>query len=138
QEKAASLLGFVGFVGQLPTLLLAPLAGVIVDRVNRHRLMVWTQILSAVQSGALAALSLAHIITIPQVIWLSVFQGLINAFDMPARQAFLVEMIEDRNDLPNAVALNSSMFNGARLIGPAAAGVLISYFGSGICFSVDA
>src|SRR5579862_163166 len=138
ESEAAELLGFVGFAAQLPTLLLAPFAGVIVDRVNRHRLMVLTQILSAFQSGALAVLALARLITVPQVIWLSVFQGVVNAFDMPARQAFLVEMIEDREDLPNAIALNSSMFNGARLLGPAVAGALITYFGEGICFSVDA
>ncbi len=112
--NSALLLGIVGFAGQIPTFLLAPFAGVWVDRLNRHRLLVATQILAMLQSFALAALALAQRITVWDVIWLSAFQGLINAFDMPGRQAFVVEMIEQREDLSNAIALNSSMVNMAR------------------------
>src|SRR5205823_3237340 len=119
--KAATVLGVVRFAGQIPLFLLAPLAGVLVDRVNRHRVLIATQVLAMFQSVALAYLALSGRITIPQVIWLSVFQGVVNAFDAPARQSFVVEMIQRREDLPNAIALNSSMFNGARLLGPAIA-----------------
>jgi MFS family permease len=135
---SALALGVVGFAGQLPTFLLAPFAGVWVDRWNRHRVLVVTQALAAVQSALLAGLSLAGVITVRDVILLSVFQGAINAVDMPARQSFVVEMVEDRADLPNAIALNSSMFNGARLIGPSIAGVLIAWVGEGWCFLLDA
>src|SRR5436190_21269325 len=114
---SALLLGVVGFAGQIPSFLLAPFAGVLVDRWNRHRLLVVTQILALVQSLALALLTLTGVIKIWHVIALSVFQGLINAFDMPVRQAFVVEMVERREDLANAIALNSSMVNAARLLG---------------------
>jgi MFS family permease len=135
---SALALGLVGFAGQLPTFFLAPFAGVWVDRWNRHRVLVVTQALAAVQSALLAGLSLAGVITVRDIILLSVFQGVINAVDMPARQSFVVEMVEDRADLPNAIALNSSMFNGARLIGPSIAGVLIAWVGEGWCFLLDA
>ena len=134
---SALLLGVVGFVGQIPTFLLAPFAGVWVDRLNRRNVLVWTQVLAAVQSLVLAGLTLAHVVTIREVLLLSVFQGLINAFDMPGRQAFLIEMVEDRKDLGNAIAINSSMVNAARLIGPTIAGVLIAIKGEGICFLID-
>jgi MFS family permease len=100
-------------------------------------MLVWTQALAAVQSLALAALTLAHVINLWEIIALTVMQGLINAFDMPGRQSFLVQMVEDRNDLSNAIAINSSMANGARLIGPAIAGVLIAAVGEGWCFLID-
>jgi MFS family permease len=132
------LLGLVGFAGQIPSFLLAPFAGVLVDRWDRHRLLVITQVLAMIQSAALAALALTGVITIWHVLWLSLFQGLINAFDMPARQAFVVEMVEDRADLPNAIALNSSMVNAARLLGPSLGGVLIAAVGEGWCFFWDA
>lgn len=135
---SALALGIVGFAGQLPTFIFAPFAGVWVDRWNRHRTLVVTQALAAVQSALLAGLSLAHVITVRDVILLSMFQGVINAFDMPTRQSFVVDMIEDRADLPNAIALNSSMFNGARLIGPSIAGLLIAWVGEGWCFLLDA
>lgn len=131
------MLGLVGFAGQLPTFLLAPFAGVWVDRWNRHRLLIATQVLAMVQSLALAALALAGIITIPEILALSIFQGLINAFDMPGRQAFLIEMVEDRADLGNAIALNSSMVNVARLLGPSLAGIIIAAVGEGYCFLID-
>jgi len=134
---SALLLGLVSFAGQIPTFLLAPFAGVWVDRWNRHRVLVVTQILAMLQSFALAALALANRITVWDVLWLSLFQGLINAFDMPARQAFVVQMVEDRRDLGNAIALNSSMVNMARLIGPSVAGMVIAAVGEGYCFLID-
>jgi MFS family permease len=134
---SALLLGLVGFAGQIPTFLLAPFAGVLVDRLNRRNLLVWTQVLAALQSLALAALTLANVINIHEIIWLSALQGLINAFDMPGRQAFMVQMVEDKRDLGNAIALNSSMVNMARLIGPALAGLVIGSVGEGYCFLID-
>jgi MFS family permease len=131
-------LGMVGFAGQIPAFFCAPLAGVLIDRWNLHRVLVLTQTLSMLQSAALAILTLTHTISVPWVFALFAFQGLVNALDMPARQAFVVQMVDDPHDLPNAIALNSSMFNTARLLGPALAGVLIAAFGEGLCFSLDA
>jgi MFS family permease len=135
---SALLLGIVGFCSQIPTLFLAPVAGVFVDRWNRHRVLVVTQVLSMLQSLALAVLALAGIITVAEVLALQVFQGVINAFDTPARQAFVVSMIEDRADLPNAIALNSTMVNASRILGPSIGGVLIAAVGEGWCFLADA
>src|SRR3954469_6165843 len=132
------LLGVVGFCGQIPTMLLAPFAGVLVDRWDRHRLLVLTQVLSMLQSFALAVLTLRHQITVPWLLGLQILQGVINAFDTPARQAFVVEMVEDRADLANAIALNSSMVNGSRIIGPSIGGALIAAVGEGWCFIIDA
>lgn len=134
---SAFLLGLASFVGQMPLFFLAPLAGVWVDRWNRHRTLVVTQALSMLQSFALAALALTGTIQVIHVILLMLMQGLINAFDMPARQAFVIQMVDDRADLPNAIALNSSMVNAARLIGPAVAGVVIAGVGEGYCFLID-
>jgi MFS family permease len=134
---SALLLGVVGFAGQIPTFILAPFAGVLVDRLNRQKLLVWTQALAGLQSLALAALTLGKVINIHEVIWLSALQGLINAFDMPGRQAFMVQMVEDKQDLGNAIALNSSMVNLARLVGPALAGLVIGSVGEGYCFLID-
>jgi MFS family permease len=134
---SALLLGLVGFMGQIPTFLLAPLAGVWVDRLDRRHVLLWTQALAALQSLALAWLTLSKRITIGEVLWLSAFQGLINAFDMPGRQAFLVQMVEDRKDLGNAIAINSSMVNLARLVGPSLAGLVIAAWGEGYCFAID-
>lgn len=131
------LLGIVSFSGRIPSLLFAPFAGVLADRWNRKKLLVITQILSMLQSFALAALALTGIINIWHIIFLNIFQGIVNAFDMPTRQAFVVDMVENKEDLLNAIALNSSMFNGARLIGPSIAGVLIAAFGEGMCFLID-
>lgn len=136
-SDSVALLGIVGFAGQIPAFLMAPFAGVLVDRWDHRRLLVITQVLSMMQSCALAVLALTHVITVEQIIVLSIFQGFVNAFDMPARQAFVVEMVENREDLGNAIALNSSMFNGARLVGPAIAGVLIASVGEGMCFLLD-
>jgi MFS family permease len=132
------LLGIVGFCGQIPTTVLAPFAGVIVDRTDRHRILVITQFLSMLQSAALGVLTLEGIITVKLLLGLQVVQGVINAFDTPARQAFVVEMVEDRADLANAIALNSSMVNGSRILGPSIGGALIAAFGEGWCFTVDA
>jgi MFS family permease len=131
-------LGVVGFIGQLPTLLLAPMAGVLVDRWDRHRLLVVTQVASMLQSAALAALAFTGRLSVGHILWLQALQGVINAFDTPARQAFVVQMVEDRADLPNAIALNSSMFNGSRIVGPAIGGALLAAAGEGWCFALDA
>jgi MFS family permease len=117
---------------------LAPFAGVLVDRWDRHRILVVTQFLSMLQSVALAVLTFAGIITVVDVLVLQVVQGIINAFDTPARQAFVVEMVEDRADLPNAIALNSSMVNASRVIGPSVGGLIIAAVGEGWCFAIDA
>jgi len=134
---SALLLGVVSFSGQIVSFLLGPLAAVWVERLERRRLLVITQAAGAVQSLALAALTLAHVITLGEIIALMAFQGLINAFDMPGRQSFLIQMVEDRGDLANAIAINSSMANGARLIGPAIGGLIIAAFGEGWCFLID-
>lgn len=134
---SAQMLGVVAFSGQIAMFVLAPFAGVWVDRLNRRHLLVITQTLAMAESFALAALALSHRITVGQIICLNLFQGTINAFDMPGRQAFLVEMVTDREDLANAIALNSTMVHGARLLGPALAGILIGLFGEGICFTID-
>jgi MFS family permease len=135
---SALLLGVVGFCGQIPTLILAPFAGVLVDRMDRHRMLVITQVLSLLQSVALAVLTLSGRITVAHVLVLQVAQGIINAFDTPARQSFVVEMVEDRADLPNAIALNSSMVNASRIIGPSIGGIVIAAVGEGWCFAGDA
>ncbi len=134
---SALLLGTVSFAGQIPSFILAPLAGVIVDRHDRRRVLVWTQTLAMVQSLLLAWLTLAHRINITEILVLSAFQGMINAFDMPGRQSFMVQMVEDRNDLSNAIAINSSMVNVARLVGPSLAGLVIAVSSEGWCFLVD-
>ncbi|MEG5058473.1 MFS transporter [Microcoleus sp. A2-C5] len=131
------MLGVVGFTSQIPTLILLPFAGVLIDRWNRHRVIIATQILAMVQSLALAFLALTGVVNIWQILVLSFFQGAINAFDAPARQAFVPEIVEKKEDLANAIALNASMFNGARLIGPAIAGLLIATIGSSYCFLID-
>jgi len=134
---SAWLLGVTGFAGQIPTLLFSPFAGVWVDRWNRHTTLVVTQIAAMIQSFALAALALSHTIQIWHILVLAIFQGVINAFDMPARQAFLVEMVEGREDLTSAIALNSSIVNLARLVGPSLAGIVIAIKGEGVCFLAD-
>ncbi|MBW4052593.1 MAG: MFS transporter [Proteobacteria bacterium] len=134
---SALLLGVVSFSGQIVSFLLGPFAAVWVERLERRRLLVITQASAALQSLSLAALTLTHVITLPEIIGLMMFQGLVNAFDMPGRQSFLVQMVEDRGDLANAIAINSSMVNGTRLIGPAIGGLIIAAFGEGYCFLID-
>jgi MFS family permease len=131
------LLGVVSFSGQIVTFALGPIAGVWVERLNRRKLLLWTQAAAAVQSLALAALTLANVIDLREIIALTALQGAINAFDTPGRQSFLVQMVEDRRDLSNAIAINASLANGARLVGPAIAGMLIAAVGEGWCFLLD-
>ena len=131
------LLGLVGFAGQIPTFLLASFAGVIVDRHNRYRILIATQILAMLQALTLATLVFLGMIQIWHILLLSVVLGLINAFDSPARQSFMIEMVEKKADLGNAIALNSSMVNSARLLGPSIAGILISITGEATCFLIN-
>ncbi|MBP5976101.1 MFS transporter [Brasilonema sp. CT11] len=135
--KSPLMLGVVGFSSQIPSFFLAPFGGVFIDRFSRHRTIIGTQILSMIQSLTLAFLALTDAIQIWHIIALSLFQGLINAFDAPARQAFVPELVEHRDDLANAIAINSTMFNGARLIGPAIGGLLIAHIGTAYCFLID-
>ena len=131
------MLGLVGFVGELPAFLFAPLAGVLADRWPRYRLVVLLQALAMIQALVLAILVLTGAVTVWHLLVLSMFLGVLNAFDIPTRQAFLVELIERREDLGNAIALNSSMVNAARLLGPSLAGVLIATVGEGMCFLLN-
>ncbi|PLZ08784.1 MFS transporter [Fischerella thermalis] len=131
------MLGLVGFSSQIPSFILAPFGGVFVDRFSRHRTLIGTQILSMIQSLALAILALTGVIHIWHIIVLSLFQGIISAFDAPARQAFVVDLVERQEDLANAIAINSTMFNGARLVGPAIGGLLVAGVGAAYCFLID-
>jgi MFS family permease len=135
--NSAFMLGVVGFTSQIPSFLLTPFGGVFVDRFDRHRILIGTQILAMVQSLTLAALVLFGVIQIWHLLVLSLVQGIINAVDAPARQVFVTELVEHRDDLANAIAINSTMFNGARLIGPAIGGLLIAKVGEGYCFLID-
>jgi MFS family permease len=135
--NSAFLLGIVGFVGQLPIFLVTPFAGVFADRLNRHRIVIVTQVVAMLQALILAILVLSNRILIWQVLVLSAILGLVNAVDMPTRQSFMVEMIDKRKDLGNAIAMNSSMVNVARLLGPSLAGLMIAGVGEGICFLVN-
>jgi len=134
---SAFLLGFVSFAGQAPSLFLPPLAGVWLDRFDRHKVLVATQAAAMAQSLALAALTLSGHINMPWIIGLTLFQGVVNAIEIPTRQAFVVRMIDDRADLSNAIALNSSNFNATRLVGPAIAGAVVAAVGEGYCFLID-
>ncbi|ARV60745.1 MFS transporter [Nostocales cyanobacterium HT-58-2] len=131
------MLGIVGFTSQIPSFFLTPFGGLFVDRFSRHRTIIATQILAMIQSLALAVLTFTGMIQIWHIIALSLFQGFINAFDAPARQAFVPELVERRDDLANAIAINSTMFNGARLVGPAIGGLLIARVGTAYCFLID-
>lgn len=135
--NSAFLLGAVGFSSQIPAFLLAPLAGVLSDRWNRQRILVATQTLAMIQALILGLLFFTTEISVWQIIPLAIFLGLINAFDMPTRQAFVVEMVENKEDLGNAIALNSLMFNSARLVGPPIAGILIAVTSEGVCFIIN-
>jgi MFS family permease len=135
---SALLLGVVNFTGQAPTLLFTPFAGVIADRYDRHRLLVATQVMAMVQAALIAVLVVTNVIAVWHLVFLSLFLGIVNAFDTPIRQSLIVDMIESREDLGNAIALNSSMMNGARLVGPSIAGILIASVGEGMCFLLNA
>ncbi|MEJ6480936.1 MFS transporter [Nostoc punctiforme UO1] len=135
--NSALMLGVVGFSSQIPSFFLAPFGGVFVDRFSRYRTLIGTQILAMIQSLTLAVLALTGVIEVWHIIALSLFQGFINALDAPARQAFVPELVERREDLANAIAINSTMINGARLIGPAIGGLLIARVGTAYCFLID-
>jgi len=132
------LLGVVGFAGQIPTFLLSPVAGVLTDRWSRYRVLLFTQIVSLVQAAVLAGLCLTGVIQIWHIVVLSIILGCINAFDVPSRHSFVIDMVEKKEDLGNAIALNSLMFNGARLIGPSIAGIMLASTSEGICFLLNA
>src|SRR5919205_315545 len=131
------LLGSVGFAGQIPVFLLAPLGGIVADRQNRHRVVIATQVASMLLAFVLAVLTLTGTVKVWQIFVLASLLGVVNAFDVPGRQSFLVDMV-GKEDLMNAIALNSSMFNGARIIGPAIAGILVAKIGEGWCFFANA
>jgi len=135
--KSSFLLGAVGFASQIPIFLLAPLGGTAADRTNRHRLIIATQTTSMLLAGILAWLTLSGRVQVPYIFVLATLLGVVNAFDIPGRQAFLVDMV-GKEDLMNAIALNSSIFNGARVVGPAVAGILVAKIGEGWCFAVNA
>ena len=132
------LLGVVGFAGSIPSFLLAPFAGVLIDRWSRYRVMLVTQVISMIQAGVLAWLSLSGGLEIWHIIVLSLVLGIINTFDMPARHSFVINMVNGKEDIGNAIALNSMMFNGARLIGPSLAGIILATAGEGACFLMNA
>jgi MFS family permease len=135
--QSALLLGIVSFAGLIISFVAGPFAGVWVERLNRRKMLMWSQAAAAIQSLTLAALALSHVITLWEIIALTALQGLINAFDMPGRQSFLVQTVDDRRDLSNAIAINSSINNAGRLIGPAIAGIVIGAVGEGWCFLID-
>lgn len=136
--NSAFLLGFVMFAGQLPTFLIAPFAGVFADRYDKHKIIIITQVVSMLQSILLAIFVLTNNINISVLIILNILLGIANSFDIPTRQSFVIQMVEHKEDLPNAIALNSSIVNGSRLIGPAIAGILVASLGEGICFLINA
>ncbi|MDD2336364.1 MAG: MFS transporter [Geobacteraceae bacterium] len=135
---SALQLGVVAFAGQISTLLLTPFAGLLSDRMNRRRLLIWTQSLSLAQALILSLLVFSSSVMIWQIALLSFLNGVINSFDMPARHSFVADLIPDREDFANAIPLNSAMFNSARLVGPSMAGILIARFGEGACFLINA
>ena len=133
---SAFLLGLVSFASQVPVFLLAPFGGVLADRQSRHRIILVTQTIAMVQAFLLAALTLSGRVNVAAVIALALMLGVVSAFDMPARQAFVVQLV-GRKDLINAIGLNSSMINSARIIGPAVAGVVVAWIGEGLCFLIN-
>jgi len=135
--KSELMLGVVGFVSDIPLFLLVPFAGVLADRLKRHQILFVTQLLAAIQAAVLAVLVITESVAVWHVVVLGGILGVISAFDITARQAFIVDMIENKDDLPNAIALNSFIFNGALLIGPAVAGILIAIVGEGLCFAIN-
>jgi len=135
---SALMLGVVGFASQIPTFILSPFTGVIADRHNRHRILIFTQTLAMLQAFVLAFLTLTGNIAVWHIIAMGIFLGCVNSLDIPARHSFILQMVEERENLGNAIALNSMMFNMARLIGPSIAGVLIVIAGEGVCFLINA
>jgi MFS family permease len=135
---SALVLGLVGFVGQSPALFAAPVAGVLADRFNRHRLLIILQVLAMIQASLLAFLTLSGLVAVWHLFLLAAFLGFVNAFEIPTRQSFVIDMLDRNEDLGNAIALNSFMFNSSRLVGPSIAGVIIGLVGEGICFFLNA
>lgn len=131
------LLGLSAFAGQIPGLIVTPLGGALADQINRHKLLIWTQVLFMIQALLLAILTLSGTIEYSHIIVLALFMGVVNAVDMPTRQAFLIEMVDNPKHLANAIALNSSVMNLARLLGPALAGAMIAWLGEGLCFLIN-
>lgn len=136
--KSPFWLAVVGVAGQLPSLLIMPFAGVFADRFNRHKIILATQLLMMVQAGALALLTLTHNVHVSYLFALSLFGGVLNAFDLPTRSAFVVGLVENKEDLPQAIAMNSTLMNVTRLIGPALAGFIVAAAGEGFCFLLNA
>ena len=134
---SALMLGLLGFVNQIPILLLGPFAGLVSDRVNRRKLLMLTQLLASLQALALAIFTFSGNVQVWQVIALAGVLGVINAFDVPTRQSFIVQMVGGRGDLPNAIALNSLTMNSTRLIGPAIGGILVVAVGEAMCFMIN-
>ncbi len=134
---SAFMLGLSGFLGQMPVFFISPFAGVIGDRLKKRRILLVVQTLSMFQAFVYAAVTLSGIVQVWHILTLSCILGIINAFEMPVRQAFVIEMVKDKSDLPNAIALNSSIFNASRLIGPALAGVIVAAAGEGVCFLIN-
>jgi MFS family permease len=135
--NSAFALGVIGFASQITAFFISPFSGVWADRWNRHRLVIITQSLAMLQALVLGILVVFKVVQVWHIIALSVFMGIVNAFDMPVRQAFTIDMIENKKDLGNAIALNSMMFNLARFVGPVAAGFVVAYFGEGVCFLLN-
>jgi MFS family permease len=131
------LLGLTGFAGMIPAFVFAPVGGVIADRYNRHKIIILTQTLSLIQALVLAVLTLKGVVTVDAILVLALVLGTINSFDMPARQSFLIDLV-GKDELMNAIALNSSLFNGARIVGPALAGMVVAAVGEGLCFLLNA
>jgi MFS family permease len=135
--KSALFLGIIGFVNQVPNFIFAPFAGVFLERWNRRDILLATQASSAIISLTLAGLALTDTINIFHIIYFSILQGILNSFDIPSRYAFIIEIIESKEDISNATALHSSLMTGSRMIGPAIAGIIIATLGAGYCFLID-
>ncbi len=135
--NSAFMLGLIGFLNQIPSFFIAPLAGVLADRRNRRSVLIVTQILSMTQALFLAFLVFSGLARVWNIAILSFFLGLVNSFDTPTRQSFVIELVEEKKDLNNAIALNSAMFNAARLVGPSIAGIIIAILGEGMCFLLN-
>jgi len=136
--NSALMLGVVGFASQIPAFILSPFTGVLADRHNRHKILLFTQALAMLQAFILAFLTLTENIAVWHIVVMGIFLGCVNSLDIPARHSFILEMVEEKENLGNAIALNSMMFNMARLIGPSIAGVLIAIAGEGVCFLINA
>lgn len=132
------LLGFIGFLSRIPTAIFAPIAGVFVDRFDKYKLLMLTQVLSMIQAVIITVLLFANVIQIWHIAVLGIFLGIVNSFDIPVRQSFVVNLIDKKEDLSNAIALNSAMVNSARLIGPSIAGILVAAVGESWCFMINA